>query len=131
MNDFAATFDLVTGVLWLALAVVGIALRLKRLARLQRIVLVDPTDGHDELYLHQIKVSTYLRLGVKCVLLIGALIAVFDLGGLWWAWRLGVCLMLALMIWETTSVDHIRGVLGRTAREPVTGSRLQSEGESR
>ena len=71
------------------------------------------------MYLAQIKKSTYLRLGVKSVLLTGALIAVFDLNELWWLWRAGICLALTLMVLETTSVDHVRGVLGKSTPSEV------------
>lgn len=109
-------YDLVTGHLWLLLALCGIALRWRRLLRLNRIVLVEPVDPRDRMYLEQIKRSTYLRLGVKAVLLVGALIAVFDMNDLWWIWRAGICLALTLMLLETTGVDHVRDVLGRVPR---------------
>jgi hypothetical protein len=108
-------YDLLTGACWLALALAGIVLRSRRLLRLHRIVLVRPVDPRDELYLAQVKRSTYLRLGVKLVLLIGALIAVFGLSDLWWLWRLGLVLILVLMVAETSGVDRVRDVLGRNA----------------
>jgi hypothetical protein len=115
VNDLRWWYDLLTGTGWLALALIGIVLRCRRLVRLHHIVLVEPIDPRDELYLEQVKRSTYLRLGVKAVLLIGALIAVFDLTLLWWLWRLGLIVILVLMVAETSGVDHVRDVLGRNA----------------
>jgi hypothetical protein len=119
MADFREWYDLITGHLWLLLALFGIVLRFRRLLRLNRIVLVEPVDPRDEAYLAQVKRSTYLRLAAKAVLLVGALIAVFDASALWWLWRAGVCLMLVFMILETTGVDRIRDVLGRSVPSEV------------
>ena len=116
MGDFRGAYDFITAHLWLLLALFGIVLRTRRLLRLNRIVLVEPVDPRDRMYLEQIKRSTYLRLGVKAVLLVGALIAVFDMNDLWWIWRAGICLALTLMLLETTGVDHVRDVLGRVPR---------------
>ncbi len=119
VGDVREWYDLITAHLWLLLAAFGIVLRFRRLLRLNRIVLVEPVDPRDQMYLAQIKKSTYLRLGVKSVLLTGALIAVFDLNELWWLWRAGICLALTLMVLETTSVDHVRGVLGKSTPSEV------------
>jgi hypothetical protein len=108
------TFDLLTAALWFALSAVGIVLRVRRLVRLHRIRLPEPIDPKDREYLASVKRSTYLRLGVKVVFLIGALITLFNLP-LWWAWRLGIVAALFFMIWETVSVDHVRDRLGRSA----------------
>lgn len=116
VDSFRDVYDMLSGALWLALALVGIVLRARRLRRLHRIVLVEPVDQRDELYLAQVTRSAYLRLAVKVVLLVGALIAVFDLTALWWLWRFGVCLALVLMVVETAGVDRVRDVLGRNAR---------------
>ncbi len=119
VGDVREYYDLITGHLWLLLSLFGIALRVRRLVRLNRVVLVAPVDPRDRMYLDQIKRSTYLRLGVKSVLLVGALIAVFDINSLWWLWRAGICLGLLLMLLETAGVDHVRGVLGKSTPSEV------------
>lgn len=112
MHSFFFWFDLLTAATWFTLSAVGIVLRTRRLIALRRIVLPEPLDPKDVEYLAAIKRSTYLRLGVKVVFLIGSLIALFHLP-LWGVWRLGVLLALGFMIWETLSVDAIRNRLGQ------------------
>jgi hypothetical protein len=114
-------FDLATATAWLLLAATGIVLRTRRLLRLHRIILVEPVDPRDAAYLASVKRSTYLRLMVKCVFLLGALLALFDLEMLWPLWRIGIVVALAFMIGETLSVDMIRDRLGRTV--PAAGRR--------
>lgn len=114
MTDALAWFDFLTAALWFALALVGACLRVRRLARLHRIRLVEPVDSDDVAYLASVKRSTWLRLGVKLVFLIGSLIALFNLP-LFGAWRIGVVLALAFMVAETVGVDRVRDRLGRKA----------------
>lgn len=115
MTDVRWLFDLITAALWFALSAIGIILRLRRLVRLHRIVLTAPTDPRDEAYLASVKRSTYLRLGVKVVFLIGAMVPLFHLPDLWPVWRMGVVLALAFMLAETLSVDYVRERLGAAA----------------
>ena len=116
MATFLWAFDFLTAALWFTLAAAGVVLRVRRLLRLRRIVLVETADERDRAYLASVKRSTWLRLFVKVVFLIGALIALFHLP-LWGAWRLGVLAALGFMIYETLSVDHIRDRLGRAAED--------------
>ncbi len=99
------------------LAVIGIVLRTRRLLRLRRIDLVKPVDPEDARYLTLVKRSTYLRLTVKIVFCVGALLALFDLWFLWPLWRIGIIVALSFMLIETISVDRIRDRLGRTVPE--------------
>ena len=115
--DYRELFDLTTALAWLLLAATGIILRTRRLVRLHRIKLLEPIDPKDIEYLASVKRSTYLRLMVKIVFLIGAMIALFDLTLLWPVWRMGIVAALGFMIWETLSVDMIRYRLGRMAPE--------------
>lgn len=112
--ELYASFNLLTAALWLALALVGIVLRCRRLVRLHRIRLPEPVHPLDVDYLANVKRSTYLRLAVKVVFLIGATIALFPaLAFLWPVWRIGVVLALACMVAETLGVDMIRNRLAR------------------
>lgn len=114
MTTFLVWFDLITAALWFTLSAVGIVLRVRRLVRLNQIVLVDPSSKRDRDYLASIKRSTYLRLLVKVVFLIGSLIALFHVP-LFGIWRLGLIAALAFMIWETMGTDRVRDRLGRAA----------------
>lgn len=105
-------FDLITAALWFVLACAGIALRIRRVVRLNRIHLIEPVHPSDADYLASVKRSTYLRLGVKVVLLLGSLIALFGLP-LFEFWRMGLVLALVLMLAETLSVDNVRERLAR------------------
>jgi len=116
MTDMTAWFDTLTAALWFALAAVGIVRRIRRLLALRRIVLIEPVDQRDAEYLDSIKRSTHLRLMVKVVFLIGALIALFHLP-LFEVWRIGVIVALAFMNAETVSVDRIRDRLGKAAED--------------
>lgn len=100
-------FDLLSASLWFAMSAVGIVLRTLRLRRLHRIVLAPNADQDDRDYLTQIVRSTWLRLGVKVVFLLGSLIALFNLP-LFGLWRIGIVLALGFMLWETVSVDRVR-----------------------
>jgi hypothetical protein len=115
--DYRELFDLATAMAWLLLAVAGIVLRTRRMLRLHRIKLLEPIDPKDVDYLASVKRSTYLRMVVKVVFLIGALIALFDLTILWPVWRIGIVSALVFMLLETISVDMVRDRLGRTAPE--------------
>lgn len=115
MNDLRAWFDLVTATLWFLLAFAGIVLRVRRLVKLHRIVLVEPVDPRDVDYLDSVIRSTCLRLGVKFVFLVGAMIPLFGLMDLWAVWRIGIVVALICMLAETVSVDHVRDRLGRAA----------------
>ena len=112
MPDLAFWADLLTTALWIALAVVGIGLRVRRLRRLHRIVLPEPLDPADVDYLASVTRSTWLRLGTKAVLLIGGLTALTHLPVAFWFWRLSVNAILVLMLVETVSVDRVRERLG-------------------
>jgi len=105
-------FDFLTAATWFVLSVVGIVLRIRRTRALRRIVLPAPVDPKDAEYLASVKRSTYLRLFVKAVFLVGSLIALFHLP-LFGAWRLLVIAALAAMIYETVGVDRIRARLGQ------------------
>lgn len=111
-DDIMFWFDLLTAALWFAMSLVGIVLRARRLLRLHRIVLSEPVDPEDRAYLRQIIRSTWLRLGVKVVFLLGSIVALTNLP-LWGAWRIGIVLALGFMLWETISVDRVRDRLGR------------------
>ena len=108
-------FDLITAAIWFVLAALGIVLRCRRMLRLRRIVLVEPVDQRDANYLTSIRRSTYLRMLVKFVFLIGAMIALFGLSWLWPIWRIGIVAALVFMLLETMSVDMIRDRLGKAA----------------
>lgn len=110
-------FDLLTAGLWFALASIGVALRVRRLVRLHRVALPRPIVPADRAYLASVKRSTYLRLGVKLVFLVGSLIALFGLDVLWPVWRVGIVAALAFMLAETVGVDAIRDRLGRVPTE--------------
>lgn len=112
MPDLASWLDLLTNACWIALAVVGIGLRVRRLLRLHRIVLPRPLDPADVDYLASVKRSTRLRLGTKLVLLVGGLTALTHAPVAFWVWRVGVIAILALMVAETLSVDRVRERLG-------------------
>lgn len=113
MTEPRSLFDLITAAVWFTLAAIGVMRRIQRLIRLNRIVLPLPLNVSDADYLASVKRSTYLRLGVKVVLLIGALIALFGLP-LFELWRLGIVLALVFMNAETVSVDQVRDRLGRS-----------------
>lgn len=117
MNDPRSLFDLITAAIWFMLAALGIVRRIRRLVRLNRIVLPTPLHPSDVDYLASVKRSTHLRLGVKVVFLIGALIALFGLP-LFEVWRLGVVLALVFMDIETVSVDKVRDRLARAGGTP-------------
>lgn len=109
-------FDLLTAALWFGLAALGIFRRVRRLIHLNRIRLVEPVHPRDVDYLDSVRRSTWLRLGVKIVFLIGALIALFHLP-VFIAWRIGVIVALILMDLETVSVDRVRERLGSAAED--------------
>lgn len=108
-------FDWVTAVIWFVEATAGIILRVRRLIRLRRMVLVEPASDDDRDYLASVRRSTYLRLGVKIVLFIGSLIALFNLP-LFGVWRIGIIIALGFMLAETHGVDGVRARLGRAVR---------------
>lgn len=117
MMSFRDVFDLLTAALWFTLAAVGIVLRTRRMIRLHQIKLSEPVDQRDADYLAAVKRSTYLRLAVKVVFLVGAMIALFDLTVLWALWRIGIVTALAAMLAETVGVDRVRDRLGRNIAE--------------
>lgn len=125
MGDAGAVLDaldMLTAAAWLAMALVGIALRIRRVWRLRDIVVTDPEDAA---YLATVRRSTYLRLVTKAVLAMGAVLALSQIGtvattahpALFWAWRVGLLVALGCMIAETLSVDRVRDRLGRMPRE--------------
>ena len=132
MSDFLYWFDFLTAATWFALSLVGVGLRVRRLYRLREIVLPDPVTQDDIDYLRSITRSTYLRLGVKIVFLIGSLIALFHLP-LFGIWRLAVILALGFMIAETTGVDRVRDRLGQGSdaerRRQTQVDEIQKTGE--
>jgi hypothetical protein len=77
----------------------------------------NPVHPLDIEYLAAVRRSTYLRLGVKVVFLIGSLIMLFDLP-LFALWRVGVVLALTFMLAETLGVDMIRNRLARVQESP-------------
>lgn len=112
MTESRTAFDLITAGLWFVLACAGLTLRIRRIIRLNHIRLVEPVHPSDADYLRSVKRSTYLRLGVKVVFLLGSLIALFNLP-LFEFWRIGVVTALAFMLVETLSVDNVRERLAR------------------
>lgn len=108
--------DFGTAVLWLVLALVGIGLRIRRLLIYRSLVATTPAD---QAYLASIKRSTYFRLSVKLVLLVGAVAAVLGVVVPPVATRVGILIMLILMLSETSIVDAIRARLGREQAEEV------------
>ena len=119
-NATLVWLDFLSASLWFILATVGIVLRVRRLVRLHQIRLREPVSPIDAEYLASVKRSTYLRLGVKVVFLIGSLVALFQIPLTFWAWRAAVVLMLALMILETVGVDRIRARLARMSGTEAT-----------
>lgn len=105
-----------TALAWVALAVLGVFRRVRRLEHLDQIILPEPVEQEDVDYLASVKRSTYLRLTVKLVLLIGGLIALFRLADYVLVWRFGVLLALVLMDFETVNVDAVRQRLALRAR---------------
>jgi hypothetical protein len=110
-------FDVVTAVMTLLLSATGIVLRTRRLVRLRRVVLVRPVDLRDVAYLASVKRSTILRMAVKCVFFLGAILMLFEPPYLWAAWRVSIVVVLVFMLIETLSVDTIRDRLGRVVPE--------------
>lgn len=105
-----------TALVWVLLAALGVLRRVRRLHRLSRIVLPEPRAVEDEDYLDSVCRSTYLRLGVKIVLLIGGLIALFQLTDLYLVWRAAIIAALVLMDFETINVDQVRHRLALSAQ---------------
>ena len=105
-----------TALVWVLLAAVGVLRRVRRLYRLNRIVLPTPLEPEDADYLASVKRSTYLRLGVKLVLLFGGLVALFQLTDLYLVWRIAIIAALVLMNAETGSVDGVRHRLAMSAQ---------------
>lgn len=116
MTEPRTFFDILTAAIWFGLALMGIVRRIRRLIRLNQIILPEPLNPLDEDYLASVKWSTYLRLTTKIVLLLGSLIALFGLP-LFEFWRLGIVLLLVLMNIETVSVDKVRERLGNPVQE--------------
>jgi hypothetical protein len=112
-----AAFDVVTALMTLLLSSAGIVLRTRRLVRLRRTVLVTPVDPRDVAYLASVKRSTLLRMAVKCIFFIGAILMLFDPPYVWAVWRVSIVVVLVFMLGETLSVDTIRDRLGRTVPE--------------
>jgi hypothetical protein len=114
--DWTAILDRGTALAWFLLALLGIALRMRRLYHLNRIILPKPEQQEDVDYLRSVKRSTYYRLGVKFALLIGSMIALFQIFELFLVWRVAIIIALILMALETTNVDSVRARLARNAR---------------
>jgi len=113
--DWPFLLDRGTALVWFLVALYGISRRLRRLKKLNRIVLRKPEEQEDVDYLRSVKRSTYYRLGVKVALLIGATIALFHLMDIYLIWRFSVIIALILMSMETTNVDAVRARLARNA----------------
>lgn len=105
-----------TALVWVLLALTGVVRRVRRLYRLNQIILLEPIEQEDVDYLASIKNSTYLRLSVKIVLLIGGLIALFQLTDFYLVWRVAVIVALVLMVMETSNVDQVRRRLALNAQ---------------
>lgn len=101
---------------WVALAILGVFRRLRRLERLGQIILPTPLEQEDVDYLASVKRSTYLRLFVKVILLLGGMIALFHLMEYVLLWRFGIIAALIFMGAETVSVDNIRRRLALSAQ---------------
>lgn len=114
--EWFALFERGTAMAWVALAILGIFRRVRRLEHLSRIILPQPLEQEDVDYLASVKRSTYLRLGVKVVLLLGGMIALFHLTEYVLLWRTGIIVALMLMDFETSNVDNVRQRLALSAR---------------
>lgn len=96
---------------WVLLAAYGVMRRIVRMHHLRQIILPEPLEQEDVDYLASVKRSTRLRLTAKVILLIGGLIALFDLTDYRIVWWLGVVAILIVMDLETVSVDQVRARL--------------------
>jgi uncharacterized membrane protein len=114
--DWYAITERGTALLWPLLAALGVVRRTRRLIGLNRIILPDPVEREDLDYLDSVKRSTYLRLTVKVVLLMGGLIALFQAPEYLLFWRFGIIAVLVLMDVETVNVDAVRQRLALRAR---------------
>lgn len=119
MTDAGDLFDLLTAAFAFAVALTGVVLRVRRLIRLHRIVLPQPQHPLDLEYLRSVRRSTYLRLGVKSLLLVGSVVMLLpQVLPVWVVWRLGYDAMLVLLLAETLGVDGIRNRLARVGELP-------------
>lgn len=114
--DWFFLFERGTAMAWVALAILGVFRRLRRLERLGQIILPTPLEQEDVDYLASVKRSTYLRLFVKVILLLGGMIALFHLMEYVLLWRFGIIAALIFMGAETVSVDNIRRRLALSAQ---------------
>lgn len=114
--DWFSLVERATAMAWVALAMLGIFRRVRRLEHLSRIILPEPLEQEDADYLASVKRSTYLRLAVKVVLLIGGLIALFHMTEYILLWRGGIIVALILMDAETSNVDNVRKRLALRAQ---------------
>ncbi len=102
--------------LGIALALMGIGARLRRLSRLNAIILPDPDDPEDFDYLRSVKRSTYLRLAAKSILLAGGLADLSGVMSIAIIWRLVAIGVLVFMSLETSNVDQVRARLALHAQ---------------
>jgi sterol desaturase/sphingolipid hydroxylase (fatty acid hydroxylase superfamily) len=106
-----------TAMLWLLLAVAGVATRVRRLRILYAFVCTDPNDIR---YHRSVIRSSWLRLFAKTILFLGGLLIVwltptvpdFPTDLLFWSWRVGMIVVLLLLLLEDTNVDRVRRLLG-------------------
>jgi hypothetical protein len=122
-----------TALAWVALALLGVFRRVRRLQRLDQIILPEPLVQEDADYLASVKRSTHLRLGVKLVLLGGGMIALFQAFEYLLFWRVGIIAALVLMDAETVNVDSVRLRLALRARamsdDQAQRDRIEAAGE--
>lgn len=113
----AEVCERLTALLWMLLAFGGILLRLRRLAILYAF---ECTDEWDRRYHRSVIRSSWLRLSVKIVFLLGGALAwkvnpavpasPDDL--FFWCWRGGILVILTVLLTEDLNVDRMRRLLG-------------------
>lgn len=113
----AESVERITAILWVLLAVAGCSLRVRRLRILYTFTCDDPTDRR---YHHSVIRSSFYRLAVKFILLMGGVLAwwldptvpVAPVTELFWGWRFGMLAVLLLLLIEDLNVDRMRRLLG-------------------
>ncbi len=115
--EMAEAMERVTAYLWVAVSLLGLVLRIRRLWILSKLSYDDPRDRD---YLATVVGSSILRLVVKCLLLFGGVLAVWldpsvpaeGQGVLFWIWRVGAISIPVLLLIEDVRVDRMRRRLG-------------------
>lgn len=113
----AEMIERMTAFCWIVLAVGGIVLRLRRLAILYSFRCTDPWDVR---YHHSVIRSSWLRLAVKIVFLLGGGLAYWldpsvpapPADAFFWCWRVGILLILMVLLTEDLNVERMRRMLG-------------------